>query len=69
MEVFFIDPYQEKILKIYQRNNSFDPIISKIHTELLMGNLGKILLGLSGIGLLILAITGLYLWKGALLHE
>ncbi len=63
-EDIYIDPYQEKILKIYQRNNSFDPIISKIHTELLTGNLGKILLGLSSIGLLILAVTGLYLWKG-----
>jgi len=63
-EDFYIDPYQNKILGYYRRNNTFDPILSKIHTELLGGNIGKIILGLSGIGLFILALTGLYLWKG-----
>lgn len=62
-EIYF-NPYQEKLLQEHQRNNTFDPIFSKLHTELLSGNIGKIILGLSGIGLLILAITGLYLWKG-----
>jgi ABC-type polar amino acid transport system ATPase subunit len=60
----YLDPYEEKILQTYQRNNTFDPISSKLHTELLSGNIGKIILGLSGISLFILTITGLYLWKG-----
>ncbi|MGY6529398.1 MAG: PepSY-associated TM helix domain-containing protein [Cyanobacterium sp.] len=62
-EIYF-DPYQKKLLKEYQRNKTFDPILSKLHTELLSGNIGKIILGLSGISLFILGITGLYLWKG-----
>jgi uncharacterized iron-regulated membrane protein len=62
-EIYF-NPYQGKLLKEYQRNHTFDPILSKLHTELLSGNIGKIILGLSGIGLFILGITGLYLWKG-----
>jgi uncharacterized iron-regulated membrane protein len=61
---FYIDIYQEKILKIYSTDNYLKELLSKIHTELLAGNIGKILLGLSSIGLLILTVTGLYLWKG-----
>ncbi|AFZ48783.1 Propeptide PepSY amd peptidase M4 [Cyanobacterium stanieri PCC 7202] len=60
----YIDAYDNKVLSIYPRNNTYDPFLHKIHTELLGGNIGKILLGLSGISLFILAMTGLYLWKG-----
>lgn len=63
-EEVYIDPYKNKLLNIYQRNNTYDPFLSKIHTELLGGNIGKIILSLSGICLFILSITGLYLWKG-----
>ncbi|MBF2057589.1 MAG: PepSY domain-containing protein [Cyanobacterium sp. T60_A2020_053] len=61
---FYLHPQTGEILHIYQRNHTFDPILIKIHTELLTGITGKILLGLVGISLFLLTITGLWLWNG-----
>ncbi|MBF2057547.1 MAG: PepSY domain-containing protein [Cyanobacterium sp. T60_A2020_053] len=52
------------MLQIYQRNNTFDPIFIKFHTELLAGIIGKTVLGFVGISLFLLTITGLLLWNG-----
>lgn len=61
---FYIHPQSGEILHIYQRNNTFDPFLSKFHQELLTGISGKVILGLLGISLLLLTITGLLLWSG-----
>ncbi|MBE9222788.1 PepSY domain-containing protein [Cyanobacterium stanieri LEGE 03274] len=62
-EIYF-DFEQEKVLNIYGRNNTYDPFLHRLHTELLGGNIGKFILGLLGICLLILSLTGIFLWKG-----
>ncbi|MBF2017859.1 MAG: PepSY domain-containing protein [Rivularia sp. T60_A2020_040] len=60
----YMNPYSGDILNIYVRDNRFIKIVNKLHTKLLAGKLGSFIVGLSGVSLLILSITGTMLWNG-----
>lgn len=60
----YVNPYSGEILASYQRDNSFIKIINQLHTKLLAGKVGSVIVGLSGVSLLILSITGAMLWNG-----
>ena len=58
----FIDPYTGRILGIRKRNNNFTQQVHQIHIRLLMGNTGSRILGVAGIVLVFLTMSGMYLW-------
>jgi uncharacterized iron-regulated membrane protein len=60
----YINPYSGEVLATYPRDNQFMKIVNKLHTKLLAGKIGSFIVGLSGVSLLILSITGAILWNG-----
>lgn len=60
----YVNPYSGEVLATYPRDNHFMQFVNKLHTKLLAGKVGSFIVGLSGVGLLILSITGAMLWNG-----
>lgn len=60
----FIHPYTGAVMAWNQSDSSFERIILKLHYSLLLGRNGEIIIGMSGLLLFLLCITGLILWPG-----
>ncbi|MEO6423660.1 MAG: PepSY-associated TM helix domain-containing protein [Candidatus Nitrotoga sp.] len=58
----YVDPYNSMILGEHRQEDTFTGWVSLLHTELLSGDLGEIILGVSGLLLIGMSITGLVLW-------
>lgn len=59
-----VNPYTGEVLKTRNWNNSLFGIIYQIHYQLLGGQIGQILVGIVGFFVVILSITGIFLWPG-----
>jgi uncharacterized iron-regulated membrane protein len=60
----YLNPYSGEVLGIYLKDSPFFKIINQLHTHLLAGKIGSFLVGVCGVLLLILSITGVMLWNG-----
>lgn len=60
----YINPYSGKILGIYLRDRPWIKMVNQLHTHLLAGKFGAFVVGLCGLLLLILSVTGLIIWNG-----
>ncbi len=60
----FIHPFTGEIINWNQAYSSFEQVIYNLHYNLMLGTNGQIIVGIIGISLLILCITGLILWPG-----
>ena len=58
----YLDPYNGRILGTHRQNQSVLGWIALLHTQLLAGEAGKTALGLGGLLLTGLCVTGLVLW-------
>lgn len=58
----YVDPYSGKILGAHKQGETFMGWLALVHTELLFGERGKTLLGVSALLLMCMSITGLILW-------
>ncbi len=61
VEAFF-NPYDGKEIGTRKREESVMVWVFDIHSKLLLGDAGKVVLGVFGLGLLILCLSGLHLW-------
>ncbi len=57
-----VNPYTGQVLGDRDRNDSLMSIIVRLHANLLVGNPGKLLMGITALLTLVLTITGIYLW-------
>ena len=57
-----VNPYTGQVLGDRDRNDSLMSIILRLHANLLVGNPGKLLMGVTALLTLVLTITGIYLW-------
>jgi uncharacterized iron-regulated membrane protein len=60
----FIHPYTGKIMGWIESDSSIERVILRLHYGLLAGRTGEIIVGISGLLLFILSISGLFLWPG-----
>jgi uncharacterized iron-regulated membrane protein len=60
----FIHPYTAKVMGWMEGDSSIERVILKLHYGLLSGRRGEIFVGILGLLLFILCITGLILWTG-----
>ncbi|MEH2338623.1 PepSY-associated TM helix domain-containing protein [Nostoc sp.] len=60
----FVNPYTGKIMGARQSENTLFGLIFKLHYQLLAGDIGTIIVGIVGLLLFILCITGIILWPG-----
>ncbi|MBW4643148.1 MAG: PepSY domain-containing protein [Goleter apudmare HA4340-LM2] len=60
----YINTYTGELLGTYPRDTPIIKIVNQLHTHLLAGKIGAFIVGLSGVLLLILSISGLMLWNG-----
>ncbi|MFH7023884.1 MAG: PepSY-associated TM helix domain-containing protein [Heteroscytonema crispum UTEX LB 1556] len=60
----FIHPYTGKIMGWMESDSSIERVLLKLHYGLLSGRRGEIIVGIIGLLLFILSITGLILWTG-----
>jgi uncharacterized iron-regulated membrane protein len=60
--VYWVDQYNGEVLKEQLRSDQFLQIIRNIHGELLSGNNGSYVVELMASWMIVLVITGLYLW-------
>lgn len=58
----YVDPYNGMILGEHRQEDTFTGWIALLHTELLSGERGEIILGVSALLLIGMSITGLILW-------
>lgn len=58
----YADPYNGKILGAHRQEDTFMGWLTLLHTELLIGERGKNILGVSALLLICMSITGLFLW-------
>lgn len=58
----YADPYTGEFLGKRNANTSITGILFQLHTKLFAGNAGHIILGITGLALVLLCISGLYLW-------
>ena len=58
----YVNPFTLNVLKVVKKNDQFIRIIRALHGELLLGNVGSIIIELSGCWAIVMIITGLYLW-------
>jgi uncharacterized iron-regulated membrane protein len=58
----FVNPYTGAVLGIERKDQMLMNIVKTIHGELLIGNIGSILVELAACWAIVLIITGLYLW-------
>lgn len=58
----FIDPYSGRIMGTRKTNKYFTQTVHQLHIRLLMGETGSRILGVAGLLLVFLALSGVYLW-------
>lgn len=58
----FIDPYSGRIMGVRKTNKYFTQTVHQLHIRLLMGDTGSRILGVAGLVLAFLTLTGIYLW-------
>ena len=58
----YINPYTGALLSKQRKDRQLMNIVKTIHGELLLGNLGSILVELAACWAIVLIVTGLYLW-------
>src|SRR5687768_13493310 len=58
----YADPYSGEVLGAHRQKETFMGWIALVHTELLSGELGKNILGVSALLLICMCGTGLFLW-------
>ena len=58
----WVNPYTAEILHIQDRESTLMYQLKKIHSELLLGDTGKILVEVAAHWTIVMFITGLYLW-------
>lgn len=58
----FVNPYTGAVLAKERSDEQLMNIVKTIHGELLLGNLGSILVELAACWVIVLIVTGLYLW-------
>jgi uncharacterized iron-regulated membrane protein len=57
-----VNPYNGHVLGGRDRNDSLMSIIVRLHANLLVGDTGKLLMGITALLTLVLTLTGIYLW-------
>lgn len=60
----FIHPYTGAVMGWNESDSSLERIVLRLHYDLLLGRNGEIIIGITGLLLFILCITGLILWTG-----
>jgi uncharacterized iron-regulated membrane protein len=60
----FVDPYSGRVLGSRVWEHSPIGFMFALHHDLLVGQVGMILVGITGICLLLMAVTGILLWTG-----
>jgi uncharacterized iron-regulated membrane protein len=60
----FIHPYTGKVMGWIESDSSIERVILKLHYGLMLGRNGEIIVGITGLLLFILCVTGLILWPG-----
>ena len=58
----YADPYTGMVLGAHRQGDTFIGWIALIHAELLIGERGNTMLGISALLLICMAVTGLFLW-------
>ena len=58
----WVDPYTANVLSMQERDSTFMRIVRKIHSELLLGDVGTKFVELAAHWAIVLFVTGLYLW-------
>jgi uncharacterized iron-regulated membrane protein len=58
----FVNPYSGEVLTTFRSDEQLMNIVKTIHGELLLGNVGSILVELAACWAIVLIVTGLYLW-------
>ncbi len=58
----YIDPYSGELLGAHRQEDTFIGWIALMHTELLIGERGKTILGVSALLLVCMIVTGFFLW-------
>lgn len=58
----YADPYSGHILGAHRQEDTFTGWIALLHTQLLSGERGEIILGIGGVLLAMMGVTGLILW-------
>ena len=67
--LLFLNPYTAEVLGTAADGNHFMSRVHQFHTHLLAGQVGKQIMGWSGVLLLVLSITGIILWWPAKLFR
>jgi uncharacterized iron-regulated membrane protein len=57
-----VNPYTGQVLGDRVRNDSLMSIVVRLHANLLIGDTGKLVMGITALLTLVLTITGIYLW-------
>ncbi len=57
-----VNPYTGQVLGDRDRNDSLMSIIVRLHANLLVGDTGKLIMGITALLALVLTISGIYLW-------
>ena len=57
-----VNPYTGQVLGDRDRNDSLMSIIVRLHANLLVGDSGKLIMGITALLTLVLTISGIYLW-------
>jgi len=60
--IYWVDSISGQVLASKNSDQRFMQLVKKLHSELLLGNLGSYVVELMASWLIILVITGLYLW-------
>ncbi|MGZ3185044.1 MAG: PepSY-associated TM helix domain-containing protein [Telluria sp.] len=60
--ILFVDPYSGKVLGTQRDVNTFMRQVHILHTRLLLGPIGREIVGWSAVGFLLLNLSGLVLW-------
>ena len=58
----YVDPHSLKILKHVSEEHRFERIIFNLHGQLLLGNVGSVIVEMVASWTIVLIVTGLYLW-------
>jgi uncharacterized iron-regulated membrane protein len=63
-KVAIANPYTGEIMGEYIQEKSLIPLLFKLHYQLMAGDLGETIVGITAFFLIVLSITGLLLWNG-----
>ena len=58
----FLDPYSGRVVGVRKSNKYFTQTVHQLHIRLLMGDTGSRILGVAGLVLIFLTLSGIYLW-------